>query len=275
MQRARKILACWAAVGGAVLAPAAAAAAAGTALDRAPGGAPQGGWSTARGGSTIVELVSPEPGAVLAAGSKALLAWAPGDGLAQLAGADEWEAFLSLDGGRSYAVRLTPHLDLDLRQSSFDVPAAPSADVRLLLRFGDERREMAIELPQRFSIAASPWAAPPAEPAILVARRGEAARPGEAGTVIWAEGSRRGTARRLVAAAPDTWRRRHRPRRPVLSPEGAAVLAAAKAMRGAPLPRRAARPMPRAATHRKAPGRRRVPSRPPLEPLLQTARRNE
>ncbi len=267
------MLACWAAVGGAVLAPAAAAAT-GAALDRAPGGGPQGGWSGARGGATIVELVSPEPGAVLAAGSKALLAWAPGDGQAQLAGADEWEAFLSLDGGRSYPVRITPHLDLDLRQSSFDVPAAPSADVRLLLRFGDEHREVEIELPQRFSITASPWAAPPVEPAILVARRGEAARPGEAGTVIWAEGSRRGTARRLVAAAPDTWRRRHRPRRPVLSPEGAAVFAAAKAMRGAPLPRRAAKPMPRAAKQRLS-GRRRVPSRPPLDPLLQTARRNE
>jgi hypothetical protein len=269
------------AVGGMLLVamPMAAATPGAVAWNRAPGGAagpgPAGPGSDARGSQAIVELVSPQPRAVLAAGSTALLEWAPQGGLKQLAWADEWEAFLSLDGGRSYPVRITPHLDLDLHQASWAVPAAPSSDVRLLLRFGNERREVEIELPQRFSIAASPWLPAPDEPALWVARRGEAARPGEAGTVLWAEGSRRGTGRRLVAAASYTWRRPHRRRRPVLSPEATAGLAASRTGRGAPLPARAGNPMPHAAAGVKTLSHRRLPSLPPLEPLLQTARRNE
>jgi hypothetical protein len=157
----------------------------------------------ARETGVAVQLVAPESGATLVGGSMALLAWAPGAGFPRLPDVQEWEAFLSLDGGATYPVRITPHLDQDLRRIRFQVPPFATADARILLRFGDERRETAVELPERFAIAA-----PPVEsPAFLFAHRafalGEPARPGHAGVVTWVEGSRRGGGlRQVVAAAP-------------------------------------------------------------------------
>ena len=99
----------------------------------------------------------PPPAAdtALVAGGDAEIAWEPLASFATLGKVEEWEAFLSLDGGATYPFRLTPHLDQDLRRFRWRVPAAPSADARLLFRFGDERREVAVVLPQRFAIAAS------------------------------------------------------------------------------------------------------------------------
>lgn len=135
-----------------------------------------------------VRLVAPEAGARLVAGSMADLEWAP---LAELdRRVEEWEAFLSLDGGATYPVRITPHLDQDVRRIRWQVPPFPAQDVRILLRFGDERRETPVELPARFSIAASPAGFPVF--ASRSATRGEPALPGHAGVVAWVEGSRRG-----------------------------------------------------------------------------------
>src|SRR3954466_15964762 len=100
-----------------------------------------------------VRLVAPQAGATLAAGSTAEIEWAPVAGFAGLPKSEEWEAFLSLDGGATYPVRITPHLDQDLRRVRFRVPDLPAADARILLRLGDERRETVIALPGRFSIA--------------------------------------------------------------------------------------------------------------------------
>src|SRR5262245_26910998 len=96
-----------------------------------------------------VRLVAPQAGATLAAGSSSELEWAP---LSPLQGVEEWEAFLSLDGGETYPLRITPHLDRDLRRVRWQVPGIPTSQARLLLRFGDEHREAYLELPQRFSI---------------------------------------------------------------------------------------------------------------------------
>ncbi|HEY0554948.1 MAG TPA: hypothetical protein VGG20_11820 [Thermoanaerobaculia bacterium] len=159
-----------------------------------------------------VELVAPRDGATLAAGSVAELAWAPGVGFSQLPGVEEWEAFLSLDGGASFPVRITPHLDQDLRRVRFQVPPFATADARILLRFGDERRETVVELPARLAIAAAPLPAT----AFLLSRQafapGEPARPGSAGVVAWVEGSRRGgVLRQVVAAEPFGLRSRLEP----------------------------------------------------------------
>src|SRR4051812_18833485 len=62
-----------------------------------------------------VGLVSPSTTAPLAAGSTVELAWNVAPPAAVPAWVDEWEAFLSLDGGRTFPFRLTPHLDLDVR----------------------------------------------------------------------------------------------------------------------------------------------------------------
>jgi hypothetical protein len=112
-----------------------------------------------------------------------------------------------LDGGATYPVRITPHLDRDLRRVTFKVPSLPTGNARLLLRVGDERRERAFELPERFTIAIS---TPP--PGTLgsaldlrrkVWQRGEPARPGEPGVLAWVEGSRQGGPRvEVVAAEP-------------------------------------------------------------------------
>ncbi|HKH45214.1 MAG TPA: hypothetical protein VKM72_11165, partial [Thermoanaerobaculia bacterium] len=140
-----------------------------------------------------VRLAAPRHGATLEAGSLAVLDWeslGPFDALAQV---EEWEAFLSLDGGAHYPVRITPHLDHDLRRVFWQVPHIPTRDARLLLRFGNEHRETVFELPERFAITGtvSPFAAGTAN---LSATPGEPARPGDAGVVAWVEGSRRGGA---------------------------------------------------------------------------------
>jgi hypothetical protein len=154
-----------------------------------------------------IELVAPRTGDTLAAGSTAEIEWAPLARLFDLRGVEEWEAFLSLDGGATYPLRITPHLDADLRTFRWQVPPVAAADARLLLRLGDERRETLVELPQRFSIVSSPVAAPPSFLLTIPAlNRGEKARLNqdgdeEEGVVAWVEGSRRGGALRQVVAA--------------------------------------------------------------------------
>ena len=155
----------------------------------------------AREVDAAVQLVAPRAGATLAAGSMADLEWAPRARFAQLQGIEEWEAFLSLDGGATYPVRITPHLDQDLRRIRFQVPAVPTQDARILLRFGDERRETVVELPERFAITASPLAPPVLETPHRAFTVGEPALPGQAGVVAWVEGSRRGSGLRQVVAA--------------------------------------------------------------------------
>src|SRR4051812_13772676 len=152
-----------------------------------------------------VRLVAPRAGATLAAGSTAELEWTPLAGFDHLSKIEEWEAFLSVNGGASYPLRITPHLDQDLRRIRFQVPPLPTPDARILLRFGDEDRETAVVLPERFSILASPHLLPALDPAFGLACRatapGEPALPGQAGVVAWVEGSRRGGGLRQVVAS--------------------------------------------------------------------------
>lgn len=170
--------------------------------------------ASAAAAAAPVELTAPRQGTAWLPGATAEVAWKTvGSGFAGLeAPVEEWEAFVSVDGGLSYPFRVTPHLDIDLTRFRFPVPPVASDDVRVLLRFGNERREVGFEMPQRFSIA---------EPGALAALRrilpraavgvgrGEAARPGEPGVVMWVEGSRRGGDVRLRTAtdASGGWRR--------------------------------------------------------------------
>lgn len=146
-----------------------------------------------------VRLAAPLRGATLQAGSLAVLAWEPLGSFDRLDRVQEWEAFLSLDGGAHYPIRITPHLDRDLRRVLWQVPHIPTRDARLLLRFGDEEEETGFELPERFAISgtASLSEALTASPAPAP---GEPARPGDAGVVVWAEGSRRGGGLHQVVA---------------------------------------------------------------------------
>ena len=144
--------------------------------------------AAARETSAPLRLLAPRAGATLLAGSTAELEWE-----SELpARVTEWEAFLSFDGGETYPVRITPHLDRDLRRVRWQVPGVPTSEARLLLRFGDERREIYRELPHRFAIAASPGTGWALTLASVAAAPGEPALPGQPGVVAWVEGSRRG-----------------------------------------------------------------------------------
>ncbi|HEY2091129.1 MAG TPA: hypothetical protein VGJ81_04525 [Thermoanaerobaculia bacterium] len=68
------------------------------------------------------------------------------------AGAEEWEAFLSVDGGAHYAVRITPHLDASIRSYRFRVPNVAAHDARVLIRTGDEVHERIVAIPRSFTI---------------------------------------------------------------------------------------------------------------------------
>src|SRR5205807_7639279 len=100
-------------------------------------------------GTPDVALRAPGPAERLDGGREATLAWSA-ENLPK--GAEEWEAFLSLDDGAHYPVRVTPHLDTDIRVFRWHVPNVAAAHARLLLRFGDETDEHVVKLPQTFTI---------------------------------------------------------------------------------------------------------------------------
>jgi hypothetical protein len=141
-----------------------------------------------------LRLLFPPGGTRLPAGGTVGLAWdwrgaAPPE-------AEEWEAFLSLDGGRTFRLRVTPHLDASVKEVTIDVPAVAAADVRLLIRYGDERDETAVELPERFFIdVTAPVALERGTSTMAVALPGERAREGDDPAVAWVDGPRNGSRR--------------------------------------------------------------------------------
>jgi hypothetical protein len=138
--------------------------------------------------AAALEVSAPAAGATLRGGSVARLTWSA-DALP--ADVDEWEAFLSIDGGVHYGFRITPHLDIALRSVTWLVPNVDAGDARLLIRTGDERNERMFVLPLSFAIArdANTHLLRP----IAGNKRGESAREGDDPVAGWAEGDRRGT----------------------------------------------------------------------------------
>jgi hypothetical protein len=136
-----------------------------------------------------LRVIAPANGATLRGGSFAELRWtAP-----QLpAAAEEWEAFLSLDDGKYYAFRVTPHLDIQLRSFTFVVPNVDTRNARILIRTGDEVHELHFESRDSFSIVRDAKAEVPL-PRVLESGRGEAAREGDPGVLAWADGGRDGS----------------------------------------------------------------------------------
>jgi hypothetical protein len=137
-------------------------------------------------------LHAPRDGEVLRGGTQATVSWSASE-LPPFV--EEWEAFLSVDGGRYYGYRITPHLDLQRREFTFDVPNVEAAEARILIRAGDERREIELETAQTFVIErdhARALAAAPLE--VVESKRGEPAREGERGVIEWIDGNRDGSA---------------------------------------------------------------------------------
>lgn len=133
-----------------------------------------------------IRVVEPAGGAILTGGSTAVIKWSGTIGGEDI---EEWEAFLSVDGGRYYSVRVTPHLDVSVREFRWTVPNVASRNVRILLRFGNEKEEHAAELPLALTIEPASLRYRPTQ---VVSAAGEAARPGDAGVAQWAEGDRSG-----------------------------------------------------------------------------------
>jgi hypothetical protein len=146
-------------------------------------------------------LIAPASEAALAAGSTATIAW---NATGVPRNFDEWEAFLSLDGGRSYPIRITPHLDLAIRSFTWSVPNLPGGEGSILLRFGDEREEQRFAFGRRFRITGAlnlvrPWRA-----SVRARARGEAAVPDDEGVVAWIEGPRNGSSITQVTVDDET-----------------------------------------------------------------------
>lgn len=139
-------------------------------------------------GSEPLTVTAPADGTVLRGGSVATIAWTATEELPR--DVVEWEAFLSVDGGRYYSTRITPHLDIDIREFEWRVPNVSSNDVRLLIRIGDEREEKSVDVPLRLTIVADLDVRPSFTP--LATGRGESARPGDPGVAEWATGDRGG-----------------------------------------------------------------------------------
>ncbi len=152
------------------------------------------------GPSPAIELLAPRDGGIWIGGEIAEISWRTTDE-GSLARIEEWEAFLSVDGGRSWPVRLTPHLDRGLARYCFIVPNLPTDQARLLLRFGDERREVEVAPGARFAIRSGSST----DLAVrYVFATGERARRGDRAVLRWEEGSRRGAHTRSVATAAGT-----------------------------------------------------------------------
>lgn len=146
-----------------------------------------------------VRWLAPLDGAMLPAGGTTELAFELGAGWEGAPALREWEVFLSVDGGRTWSVRLTPHLDLATTRIAVRLPDLVTGDARLLLRIGDERIEYEQLVPVALEIRASGGPrldrAAPARPSF---ERGEAGRPGRRGVALWATAERTGGSYRWV-----------------------------------------------------------------------------
>jgi hypothetical protein len=148
------------------------------------------GIALAAEGATGVELIAPRAGAVLEGGRETVIEWSAGSLPKH---AEEWEAFLSLDGGGYYAVRITPHLNAGIRSFTWRVPNVAAAQARILIRVGDEREERAIEFPQNFRIVPGAVSVVPGVLAVITTEgRGESALPAAPPIVEWVSGDRSG-----------------------------------------------------------------------------------
>lgn len=94
-------------------------------------------------------------GGTLRPGDDLRIDWSFDLGSPELAGVDEWEAFASADGGKSYFLKITPDMTLATRQVLWRVPDLKIDDFRVFLHVGGHgfnRFERVFELPRRFSI---------------------------------------------------------------------------------------------------------------------------
>jgi hypothetical protein len=145
-----------------------------------------------------LRMVAPAQGASLRGGSLAEVRWAAGE---LPPSAEEWEAFLSVNGGDYYAFRVTPHLDIALHSFTFVVPNVDTDNARILIRAGNEKNEIEFESRSTFAIEHDEHVDPIIPPVVEI-ERGEAARPGDPAVIAWTDGARDGSGLTQQAAPP-------------------------------------------------------------------------
>jgi hypothetical protein len=102
-------------------------------------------------------FVSPRPAATLTGGSVAEVRWSGLEREALGRDADEAELVLSLDGGRTFPVRVSAELDPRATGYRWRVPSVPTASARLAVRVGaahERGRERIVLISAPFAIAA-------------------------------------------------------------------------------------------------------------------------
>ena len=134
-------------------------------------------------------LIAPSAGDVLEGGRETTLTWTA---VSLPDKVEEWEAFLSLDGGHYYGARITPHLDRGIRSFQWRVPNVATSNARILIRIGNERDEQPVEFSQTFTIA--PRCCLDLAELTLAAtdEAAESALPAAPPVVQWVSGDRRG-----------------------------------------------------------------------------------
>jgi hypothetical protein len=147
-----------------------------------------------------IEWRRPLAGAVLIGGGSARLEWQPASRFGELIEVEEWELFLSADGGRTWPIRLTQHLSSDRRSVLIEVPNLSVLDGRLMLRMGNEELEYEAVLPGHVEIRAADGR-PEILPPTAVTTSPDAPAANEAEVMLWAAGDRNGEGTRWVVRA--------------------------------------------------------------------------
>jgi len=98
-------------------------------------------------------ILAPRAGAVVRAGDLVGVEWTP-----VLADVEEFEILLSIDGGRTFPLRLTVSMDPRLTSYAWRVPNLPSGAACLRLRVGDGEREETLSPGPTFQLVGNPAA---------------------------------------------------------------------------------------------------------------------
>lgn len=104
----------------------------------------------------VLHLTAPAAGDRLVPGSIVATTWAS-NAIAE--GVDEGELVLSLDGGRTFSVRVSAEIEPGQTRVDWRVPRVPTAHARLALRFGregDAKAERIELVSAEFAIATDP-----------------------------------------------------------------------------------------------------------------------
>jgi hypothetical protein len=101
------------------------------------------------------DILAPAAGAVVRAGDVVEVRWTPVP-----PDVEEFELLLSVDGGKSFPLRLTEMLDPRLTSYSWRVPNVPTGAARIVLRVGEDDREAMLRPGPAFEVLGDAEAPP-------------------------------------------------------------------------------------------------------------------